>query len=238
MVVDARPVVAFVEQARVETGVRVSVTHVVGKAVATAIEREPSFHHRVLMGRPVRYPSYDIGFAVDVQGGDDLAPSKVSDVDRRSVVDVARALTEGAARLRAGEDRDFAASSRLVRALPWFALRPLAATASLLNGGLGRRAFGQPGFPLGCAFVSNVATFGLDEGFLAPVPFARVPLYVLVGAVHDAPAVEEGRVVVRPTLVLTATADHRVVDGAQAGRLAAVLRELLGDPARMQPASW
>ena len=238
MVVDAGPVIAFVARARAETGVRVTVTHVVGKAVATAIEREPAFHHRVVFGRPVRYPSYDIGFAVDVEGGDDLAPSKVSDVDQRSVVDVARALTEGADRLRAGQDRDFTASTRLVRVLPWFALRPVAATASLLNGGLGRRAFGQPGFPLGCAFVSNVGTFGLDEGFIAPVPFARVPLYLLVGAVHDAPAVERGALVVRPTLVLTATADHRVVDGAQAGRLAAVLKDLLGDPGQLRPASW
>ena len=238
MVIDARPVISFVERARAETGVRVTVTHVVGKAVVAAIEREPAFHHRVLFGRPVRYPSYDIGFAVDVEDGDDLAPSKVSDVDQRSVVDVARVLTEGAERLRAGQDRDFAASSQLVRALPWFALRPIAAAASLLNGGLGRRAFGQPGFPLGCAFVSNVGTFGLDEGFLAPVPFARVPLYLLVGAVHDAPAVEDGRLVVRPTMVLTATADHRIVDGAQAGRLAAVLRELLGDLGRLTPASW
>ncbi len=238
MVIDARPLLAFIDRARAESGVRVTVTHVVGKAVAAAIEREPAFHHRVLFGRPVRYPSYDIGFAVDVDGGDDLAPSKVSDVDQRSVVDIARALIEGAARLRAGEDRDFAASNRLVRVLPWFALRPLAATASLLNGGLGRRAFGQPGFPLGCAFVSNVGTFGLDEGFLAPVPFARVPLYVLVGTVQDAPAVEDGRVLVRPTLVLTATADHRIVDGAQAGRLAAVLRELLLDPGTLAPASW
>ena len=237
MVVDARPVLAFVERVRAATGVRVTVTHVVGKAVAAAIEREPAFHHRVVFGRPVRYPSYDIGFAVDLDGGDDLAPGKVSDVDTRSVVDVARALEQGADRLRAGDDRDFSASNRLVRALPWFALRPVAAAASLLNGGLGVRAFGQPGFPLGCAFVSNVGTFGLDEGFLAPVPFARVPLYVLVGAIHDAPAVEDGRLVVRPTLVLTATADHRIVDGAQAGRLAAVLRELLADPARLQPAS-
>ena len=94
MVIDARPVISFVERARAETGVRVTVTHVVGKAVVAAIEREPAFHHRVLFGRPVRYPSYDIGFAVDVEDGDDLAPSKVSDVDQRSVVDVARVLEE------------------------------------------------------------------------------------------------------------------------------------------------
>jgi pyruvate/2-oxoglutarate dehydrogenase complex dihydrolipoamide acyltransferase (E2) component len=238
MVVDATPLLAYVDRARAETGVPVTVTHVVGKAVAAAVEREPAFHHRVVLGRLERYPSYDIGFAVDVDAGDDLAPSKVHDVDRLSVVEVARALVEGAGRLRSGTDRDFAASSRLVQRLPWFSLRAVAAAASLLNGGLGRRAFGQPGFPLGCAFVSNVGTFGLDEGFLAPVPFARVPLYVLVGRVHEAAAVVDGAVVVRPTLVLTATADHRVVDGAQAGRLAAVLKDLLARPEDLRPASW
>jgi pyruvate dehydrogenase E2 component (dihydrolipoamide acetyltransferase) len=107
------------------------------------------------------------------------------------------------------------------------------AFASLWNGGLGLRAFGQPGFPLGGAFVSNVGSLGLDEGFLAPLPLARCPLYACIGAVRERAVVVDGAVVARPVFVLTATADHRIVDGAHAARLAAFLRSALAEPASL-----
>ncbi len=40
----------------------------------------------------------------------------------------------------------------------------------------------------------------------------------------------DGQVVVRPQLVLTATADHWLVDGAHAAALARVVRTALADP--------
>ncbi len=112
-------------------------------------------------------------------------------------------------------------------------MRPVMATASLAVGGLGLPAFGQPGRPLGTGFVSNVGTLGLDEAFLAPAPFARTPVYLAVGAVRERAVVVDGEVVPRPTTVLVATADHRIIDGAHAGRLQQVVVELLADPARL-----
>ena len=104
--------------------------------------------------------------------------------------------------------------------------------------GPGWRAFGQPGFPLGAAFVSNVGSLGLDEAFLAPLPFARTPVYLAIGALQERAVVVDGAVVARPVLVLVATADHRVVDGAHAGAMATILRELLAAPERLdQPRS-
>ena len=112
-------------------------------------------------------------------------------------------------------------------------MRPALAVAGLLVGGIGVGAFGQPAFPLGAVFVSNVGSLGLEEAFLAPVPFAPAPLYLAVGAVHDGAAVVDGSVVVRQEVVITATADHRLIDGAHAGRIASALRELLADPDRL-----
>lgn len=112
-------------------------------------------------------------------------------------------------------------------------MRPGLAFAGLLVSGFGFNAFGQRGFPLGAAFVSNVGTLGLDEAFLAPLAFARVPVYLAVGAIRDAALVVDGEVVVRPQIVLVATADHRLVDGAHAGRIVQELRALLSDPSAM-----
>ena len=45
----------------------------------------------------------------------------------------------------------------------------------------------------------------------------------------------DGAVVVRPVLVLVATADHRIVDGAHAGQLAGIVRDLVQHPERLDP---
>jgi pyruvate dehydrogenase E2 component (dihydrolipoamide acetyltransferase) len=181
----------------------------------------------------VPFASYEVAFAVDIGDGDDLAPTKVREVDRKTVAQVAVELEEGAARLRARLDRAHTTTTGIAHTVPWWALRPVLSAASLLNGGIGVPAFGQPAHPLGSLFVTNIGSFGLDEGYIAPVPLARVPLYVCVGAVNDAPMAIDGQVVVRPQLVITATADHRLVDGAHAAKLAKLARSSLADPATL-----
>lgn len=233
MTVDATPALAYCADARRRTGERVTLTHVVGAALGRGIRAVPEVRARVVFGRIVPFESCDIAFAVDVDGGSDLAPIKVRDVDAKTPVEVARELTAGALRLRAGGDPHHVRSSAIVRRAPGWAMRPLIGAASLLVGGVGVGALGQPPRPLGAALVSNVGTLGLDEGFLAPVPFARVPLYLAIGAVRDAAVAVGGQVELRPQVVLGATGDHRLVDGAHAGRIATALREFLAEPDRL-----
>lgn len=230
MEVDAGPILDYASALTKESGTKVTVTHVVGQAVATALQVEPAFNARVVLGRVVPLPRIDVSFAVDVGRGHDLAPVTLRSVDGLSTVQIAEKLAERAGRLREGGDRDFARSNWWVRLAPWPLVRPAFAFASFWSGGLGRRAFGLAGFPFGSAFVSNVGGFDLDEGFLAPLPMARCPLYVCIGAIRERPVVVDGAVVVRPVFVLTGTADHRLVDGAHVGRLVGALRTLLADP--------
>jgi pyruvate dehydrogenase E2 component (dihydrolipoamide acetyltransferase) len=78
--------------------------------------------------------------------------------------------------------------------------------------------------------VTNVGSFGLDEGYAPFTPFARVPVLVLVGAVKEQPAVVGGKVVPRPLLTITATVDHRFIDGAQLAVLAKIVRKGIEEP--------
>lgn len=233
MAVDATEVLRYCAEQRAASGVLVSPATVVGLAFQRAVEQVPAFHNRVVFGRIVPFQAYDVAFAVDIEGGDDLAPTKVHGADAKSVVEVATELAAGAERLRSRADRDFQLTNGIARLVPWFLMRPLLAVASLLNGGIGIRAFGQPASPLGSLFITNIGSFGLDEGYVAPVPFARVPLYVCVGAVADAARVVAGQLAVRPQIVITATADHRLVDGAHAAKLARIVRGLLAAPAEI-----
>ena len=51
-----------------------------------------------------------------------------------------------------------------------------------------------------------------------------------MGSLRDAPYVDENEVKVRQEITLTATLDHRFVDGAQAAVLAKKLREAFARP--------
>lgn len=231
MAFDATAVLEYVDRIRAETGERITVTHVIGTALGRAIRDVPEIRARMVLGRIVEFARCDVGFAVDIDGGDDLASAAVRSVDQKTPLEVARELTPHVSGLRDGTHEGHQQTSRIVRYLPWWSLRPVLSFAGLLVSGFGFNAFGQRGFPLGVAFVSNVGTLGLDEAFLAPLPFARVPVYLAVGAVRDVPLAIDGVVVVRPQIVLVATADHRLVDGAHAGRIVSTLRTVLADPA-------
>lgn len=228
--IDATPLLAYAERLSAGSAVPVRPVHVLGRAVALGLREVPAFNARVLLGRVVPHERVDVGFAVDIRNGDDLAPAVLRDADLLPTVRIAELLGEAARTVRTGRDRAFASSNRLVRFAPWWTMRPVLAGVSLWNGGLGRPALGQPGSPLGHAFVSNIGSLGLDEAYLAPLPFARVPLYLALGAVRDRPIVVDGALVVRPTVLLTATADHRVVDGAHAAALVAWFRTVLAEP--------
>ncbi len=233
MAVDATPLLAYCAELKASSGVPISPATIVGLAFQRGIEQIGAFHHRVAFGRLIPFTSYDVAFAVDIEGGDDLAPTKIRHADTKTVLEVSRELIAGAQRLRDRADKDFRTSNGIARMIPWFLTRPMLSLASLLNGGIGIRAFGQPAHPLGSLFVTNIGSFGLDEGYVAPVPFARVPLYICTGAIQDAPRAVDGQVVVRPQIVITATADHRIVDGAHAAALARLVRGYLADPATL-----
>lgn len=230
MAVDATPLLAYVDRVRAESGERITLTHVIGTALGHAIRDVPEIQARVVLGRIVEFKTVDVAFAVDIDGGDDLAPAAVRSVDEKSPLQVARELAPSITGLRAGTHAPQRMANRIVHHLPWWSLRPVVSFAGLLVSGFGIKAFGQPAFPLGVAFVSNVGTLGLDEGYLAPVPFARVPVYLAVGAVRDAAVIVDGAVEVRRQIVLVATADHRLVDGAHAGQIVKRLRVILADP--------
>ena len=73
----------------------------------------------------------------------------------------------------------------------------------------------------------------MQEAYLAPLPFARTPLYMAIGQIHEAPVAIDGKVEVRKVVIITAVADHRLVDGAHAGKLITSFKQYLNQPALM-----
>jgi hypothetical protein len=241
---DATEALAYLEDVRARTGERVTLTHLVAKATAAALAAEPTLNGRIRLGRYVPNDRVSLAFLVTMPDGSDLARARVDDVDRKHVATVAAELRERSERLRHGADDDWERSKQLVRVLPTWLLRPLVWLTGWLTSSLGvdARALGLERQPFGSGIVTSVGMLGLDEAFVPQTPFARVPLYVLIGAVRQRPTVVDDRIVTRPTLTVTATIDHRFIDGFQAATLAREFRRVFDDPWRLddrdQPLEW
>lgn len=235
--IDARPLQAFIEQAR-QAGHRLTPTHLVGRALAHALEAVPDLNVQIRRGRARPRGSVDIFFIAAVAAGRDLSGVKIEAVPGKSAIEVARELAERSAAMKSGRDRDFARSKRLMNALPpWLLRRALRATAFLSEDlALDLPLLALRREPFGSAMVSSVGMFGLPHGFAPLAWMYDVPVLILVGEIGPRPIVVNGRVEAGEILPITATIDHRYVDGWHVSTAMKAFREYLAAPEKFEPA--
>jgi pyruvate/2-oxoglutarate dehydrogenase complex dihydrolipoamide acyltransferase (E2) component len=235
--VDARPVRDLIDRAR-RAGTRVTPTHVVGRALAHAIEEVPDLNVRIRSGRAYPRPSIDIFFITAVAGGHDLSGVKIERTAEKSVVEVADELARRGSAQKRGADPDLARSKRAMDLLPHRLLRrALRATAYLAEDReLDVPLLGLRRAPFGSAMVTSVGMLGLPQGFAPLAWMYDVPLIVLVGEIAPRAVVVDGRIEAREMLPLTATIDHRYVDGWHISQAMAAFRAYLAAPADFEPA--
>jgi pyruvate dehydrogenase E2 component (dihydrolipoyllysine-residue acetyltransferase) len=76
--------------------------------------------------------------------------------------------------------------------------------------------------------ISNLGMFGV-ESFTAVLNPPQAAI-LAVGATEDRPVARDGEVVVRPTMTMTLTVDHRAVDGAPAADFLRTVKAMLEQP--------
>lgn len=235
--VDAEELLAFIEEVRAVTGAHVTVTHLVGRAIAHALGENPELNVRKRGGRFEPREDVAVFFVVAVDDGKDLSGVKVREADRKSAVEIARELSERAARIRSREDGDFGRSKKLLARTPTLTLRPSLRLVTWLTSdvGLDLRRFGLRSHPFGSALVTSVGMLGVQHAYAPLSPFYRVPFLALVSEITEKPVVRDGEIVARPLLTISATMDHRYLDGAHAARLARGVRAYLEDPRAHEP---
>lgn len=79
--------------------------------------------------------------------------------------------------------------------------------------------------------LSNFGSYGGD--FETPILNAPQSALLGIGCISDEPVVRDKQIVIRPMMMISLTFDHRLIDGAVAGRFRSRLRELLEQPALM-----
>jgi len=226
----------FITKYKERTGERLTVTHLVGKAVALTLKSTPSLNGRLLFGRYVPNPTIDVCFLVSTDNGKNLAPKTIRETDKKSLSELAAELNKESAKIRSNEDVEFKKNMDLVKILPTFLLNGIGHLIGFISGelGLGVPAIGLKPRNFGSCIITNVGVFGVEEAYAPFTPFAKVPLLLLVGAIKDTPVARDGQVVIRPMLNLMATLDHRFVDGFDGASVAKKVKDLLENPERLE----
>ena len=232
LTLNATSALAYIEEESKKTGQKLTMTHFVGCAIARAIKATPSINGYIRFGKFIPHKQVDISFLIALENGKNLANTKVEEADKCSLEEMSKSIRSAATSLRKGEDKEFQKSQNSLSWMPTWLIRPLLWTTGWLTSSLGLAVpmLGLSSFPFGSCMITSVGMFGLDEGYAPHTPFARVPIIVLIGAMRDTPIVEDGEVVIAPMITLTATIDHRYIDGSQGANLAKTIRDFFENP--------
>jgi pyruvate dehydrogenase E2 component (dihydrolipoamide acetyltransferase) len=236
--IDATALLDLERSLREETGVHVTMTHLVGRAVAHGLAEVPEISARLAHGREYRRASIDVFFIVAGEN-DELTGVKIERADEKSAVELAAELVAGTGAISDGEDEEFGRAKKILDVLPIPVLRRVLRLGAWLTSDLDLDlpALGMRRESFGTAMITSVGMWGVRRAFSPLARYYRVPLLVLVGAVEPRPVVVAGRVVVRPLLTLTATFDHRYVDGSHAARFAHAVQDYCARPREFEPRS-
>lgn len=233
MDVDASAALAFLAEHQRTTGVRLTVTHLVARAVALALHDQPEINGKVRFGgRLEKRSTVDVFVTVATEGNKDLSGARIDRADEKSLAQLATEIAERVGKIRRGADTSYQQSRRALKQVPWWLARAATRLSDILVNELhlDLSAQGMPRDPFGSAIVTSVGMFGIDAAFAPFVPMARCPMLILVPEIRPRPWAVGDAVEVRPVLRLCATFDHRLIDGAAAGRFANRLTKLFATP--------
>ena len=232
MTVDTTIAQSYIQYLRKKHDAKVTITHFVGRAIGEALHKTPSLNGYIRFGQYIPHETVNISFLVALDDGKNLGNTKICDVQRKTIVDITNELNDHSLRLRSGKDLDFKQSQQTLKMLPVFLVRPVLWLTGWLTSSLGidLSFLGLPKFPFGACMITSVGMFGLDEAHAPHTPFARVPMLGLIGAIRKQPVVIDDEIVIRPMITLTATIDHRYIDGMQGANIANTIRNAFKKP--------
>lgn len=231
--IDMGPALKHLEILKETSGKRLTITHLIGKAVAVCLARHPDLNSILRFGKLYPRKNVDVFFQVASDlTGKDLSGTTIRNADKKSIVQIATEMEERVQTIRKKGDPDFKKMKNLMKLIPGF-LSGLLLNISgfiLYSLNLWSPLLGTPKDPFGSVMITNIGSLGLDVAFAPIVPYSRVPVLIAVGAVRETPVVKNGQVVISPVIKLCATFDHRIIDGVHASHLVKTLKHIFENP--------
>lgn len=232
----ADKVVAYIDAFRERTGKKLTLTHVMAKAVALVLAEMPDANAILRRNRIYLRETIGVFFQVAMEDPEtkevDLSGATIFDAHEKTLEEIYDEFSTKASRVKKGKDKELEGTRSTFKRIPyrflhWF-VDMLGYLAYELN--LDLRWAGVPKDPFGSAMVTNIGSLGLEEAYVPLVPYSHVPLLIALGAVQDEAVVEDGTIVIGKVLRACATFDHRVLDGMHASKMAKTITRIFADP--------
>jgi len=226
----------YLARFRKATGRRVTVTHLVAKAMAAALARMPDANAILRFNKIYLRKQIGVFFQVAMddegEGKIDLSGATLYDVEKKSVVEIIDEFEQKVRKVKKREDPALEGTRSALKKIPFALMNPTLKLLSFLNYtlNLDLTPFGVPKDAFGSVMITNIGSIGLDQAFVPLVPYSRVPILIALGAVREQPVVENGQVVVGKVMKVNATFDHRFIDGLHAAIMSRVLHEHMDRP--------
>jgi pyruvate/2-oxoglutarate dehydrogenase complex dihydrolipoamide acyltransferase (E2) component len=237
---DVTDLEAFIQEKRKE-GLKITLTHMFTLLVARGLrEAVPELNCYIRRGKPKYRPHVEAAVSVLIKNGSEMGSVKVPHADTISLSELTEILNREVPKARQGDEKNKTMRMKaVVAAIPWpfrsLTLRILRFLS--IDLGLSIPALGIGPDSFGSFILSNIGTLGLDMGYPALLPSSNVAFVLIMGGVHEKPAVVDGQIVPRRIISLGAALDHRVVDATHGGRLFLYLKQAIKTPERLlQPA--
>jgi len=224
-------------QALKEQGVRVTVTHIVARALALAFAQHPDLNvmvrHRAIFQRK----TVDVFLQVAMPdpkglGKADLSGVKIKNCDQKDIVAIAAEVDKRVEQVRSREDPELQKSKNTIQKIPRFALKGIVRFMAWAQRepNFAMKWAGMPKDPFGSVMVSSLGMMGIETAFAPLFPLGGPPAIFLVSAIKLTPVcTPDGQVVAQRMLRLCGTFDHRVLDGYHLSILGKELKRFLED---------
>lgn len=225
----------YLDEVHSSTGVRVTITHFLGKAVTESIRRNPQINSVLRFGRlyPRRHITLFFQVATDNEGRD-LGGLTIRSAEDKSVADIAAEMNNRVEAVRSSRDQSYTQMKSLMARIPGWLVGPFLDIASIIQYGFNfwSPLFGTPKDPMGSVMITNIGSLGLEFAFAPLVPYSRVPIVITQCAVKDQVIAVGGKIEILPMMRLCVTFDHRLIDGIHAAKLAQTMNAVFHDPWR------
>ncbi|MDY0004441.1 MAG: 2-oxo acid dehydrogenase subunit E2 [Polyangia bacterium] len=234
--VDMEAALAYLKAYREATGKRLTVTHLVAKAMGQVLYDHPDANALLRWNRIFLRDEVVVFMQVAMQdeasGKADLSGLTIRNPHQKSLGEILEEVEDKARRVRERRDPSLERTRGIFKYLPHMVLNDFLKLVAFLSYDLNLDLSwaGMPKDPFGAVMITNIGSLGLDEAYVPLIPYSRVPLFLALGAVREVPKVRDGVICARRTMKIYATFDHRFLDGVQAAAMSRTLRDWLEAP--------
>lgn len=221
----------YIAQKRKE-GVKTTLTYILTLILGRAIRQDvPELNTYVKRGKIKQRKQIDATVSVLLPGGE-MGSVKVENSDQLTIKEITELIAGRIRDSRKGTENDTMQSKSMLASVPWpfrtwlFKLY----RAITIHWGISLPGIGLDSNSFGSYVVSNIGTVGLDTGFGSLLPSSNVSFVMVLGSVIKKPAVVNDEIVPRRLMLISATLDHRVVDGSHGGRMFRTIKYLIKHP--------